>query len=120
MRFLTILIEAVSNLKGSLIQMPRYAAFLITPTNHPQPPNCYSLETPCSIFWFPIYSSALGLAAGFVHAYAKITNRELDQTAGSFLKWHILVIKEMYSVILLAWNNETIAFPSQLFPLPLL
>ena len=85
-RFLTILIETVSSLKRSLIQMPRYAAFFITPTNHPQPPNCYSLETPCSFFWFPIYSSAVGLAAGFVHAHAKITNGELDQTAGSFLK----------------------------------
>lgn len=85
-RFLTILIETVSSLKRSLIQMPRYAAFFITPTNHPQPPNCYSLETPCSIFWFSTYSSAVGLAAGFVHAHAKITNGELDQTAGSFLK----------------------------------
>lgn len=85
-RFLTILIETVSSLKRSLIHMPWYAAFFITPTNHPQPPNCYSFETPCSIFWFPIYSSAVGLAAGFVHAHAKITNGELDQTAGSLLK----------------------------------
>lgn len=85
-RFLTILIETVSSLKRSLIQMPWYVAFSITPTNHPQPPNCYSLETPCSVFWFPIYSSAVGLAAGFVHVHAKITNGELDQTAGSFLE----------------------------------
>lgn len=100
--------------------MPRYAAFFITPTNHPQPPNCYSLETPCSIFWFPIYSSAVGLAAGFVHARAKLTNGELDQTAGSFLKQHVLVLKEMYSVILLARNKKTVAFSSQLSPTPLL
>lgn len=62
--------------------MPQYAVSFITPTTTHL--HCYSLEYPAVFFWVPICSSSIGLATGFVHALAEMSNGGLDQAIGFF------------------------------------